>query len=424
MAVIQYDVVLYGATGFTGSLAAQYLATHPQAPKVAFAGRSPTKLRAVRDKLVDVPKERIESIGLMEASADDKESLVRLARSAKVVINAVGPYGLYGGYDVAQAVAQAGTGYVDLTGETNVYAHVVHDLHNVAKQTGAVIVPSSGFDSLPFDLSAYFAAQEVKKVDGPSADIGQVLLGYQVQAGLSGGTLHSAVTISRDPEALRYGRPYWLSPTEGTQRTRALQPRYLPQFGKYGTVSLITPHNTRVVNRSWGLFEEARVPVRYGAAFAYLEGSVASSYIRACAALAFFHIFTWVLITFHFVGELLTKMLPAGNGPSLEEQLKGYADVRAVAYGQNTETKGVSTFRVKGDPGYLKTAAFLAETALAIALDRDLLTPLAQQGGVLTPATIGAEVLRERLTKFAGVTIQTSDVTRVRDLALLLTRAQ
>ena len=120
-----YDVVLYGATGFTGSIAAQYLAEHPQQPKIAFAGRNEAKIRDLINKLTNVSAERVQSIGVILATSEDHESLKRMASSAKAVINMVGPYAKYGGYDVARAAAEAGVGYVDLTGESSVYKHIV-----------------------------------------------------------------------------------------------------------------------------------------------------------------------------------------------------------------------------------------------------------------------------------------------------------
>ena len=113
----KYDVVLYGATGFTGSLTEQYLAEHPQQPRVAFAGRNRSKLEKVLQQLTNVSKERVQSIDLIEASASDQASLIRMAQSAKVVMNLVGPYAELGGKDVARAAVEAGARYVDLTGE-------------------------------------------------------------------------------------------------------------------------------------------------------------------------------------------------------------------------------------------------------------------------------------------------------------------
>ncbi|WFD41066.1 uncharacterized protein MJAP1_004059 [Malassezia japonica] len=415
-----FDVVLYGATGFTGSLTAQYLAVHPQAPKVAFAGRNLEKLRNVRDKLTNVSKERLESIELIEASASDYASLQRLAASAKVVINMVGPYGQLGGFEVAKAAAEAGKGYVDLTGESDVFEHIAKDLHAVAKQTKAVLVPSSGFDSMPFDLSTYFAVQEVKKIMGPAADVDHVVCGYLVKGTMSGGTLASAVSMRDHPDALKYNKPYLFSPVQGSLVPKVAFSRWLPQFNKYGSFSLFTPHNTRVVSRTWGLLEEARLPVRYGSTFRYLEGFVAPSKFAAIAASTIFQILAWLIFQFAFVGNFLKKLVPQGTGGSMEKQLQGFANVRTVAYGRDGKTQGLSVFRVKGDPGYLKTAAFISETALTLALEKERLSPLAQQGGVLTTASIGAEALADRLGKYAGVTIESANITGSADPSAVL----
>ncbi|WFD00176.1 hypothetical protein MYAM1_002923 [Malassezia yamatoensis] len=411
MSTAKYDVVVYGATGFTGKLVAQYLATHPQQPKVAFAGRNASKLQDVKRELVDVSKDRLESIDLMEASASDKASLQRMARSAKVVINMVGPYSLLGGFDVAKAVAEAGTGYVDLTGETDVFAHLARELHGQAKQTGAVIIPSAGFDCVPFDIGTYFAAQEIKKKLGPDAEIDHVLVGYLVKGSVSGGTLASAVNMANEPEVLKYTQPYWLSPVQGTQKLQSYFTRYLPQFDKYGSYTLFTPHNTRVVNRSWGLLEDARTSNRYGATFKYLEGFVAPNRVAAIVISNVMRTVAWLLLHVSMFGVLLNKLVPQGTGGSMEKQLQGFGNVRTLAYARDGTTKALSVFRVKGDPGYLKTATFIAEAALTIALDKDRLSPLGKQGGVLTTATFGAEAYRDRLTKYAGVTIESADVT-------------
>ena len=124
----KYDVVVYGASGFTGSIVAQYLATHPQAPSFALAGRNPDRLRAVAQGLTGIEKNRLESIGFIEANSENEDSLRAMAQQAGAVINMVGPYSLYNGFGVARAAAEAGAGYVDLTGESFVYHRMVKEL--------------------------------------------------------------------------------------------------------------------------------------------------------------------------------------------------------------------------------------------------------------------------------------------------------
>ena len=423
MNVPPYDVAVYGATGFTGKLIAQYLATHPEAPRLVLAGRNPEKLQATLEQLHGLSKERLKTITLVQATVDNKQSLSHLARAAKVLINAAGPYTLYGGFDIAQAVAEAGNAYLDLTGETNLYARMVEKIHPIAKETNAIIVPSAGFDSLPFDLATFLAVEEVKKVAGVESAVSKVLLGFRLRASVSGGTVQSGlIACDEDPTSLRNNRPYWFSPVKGTQERASTMPRYMPQFGKYGTEIMLSPHNTRIVNRTWGLLEESHVPIRYGPNFRYEEGLVVPSYILALFLTMFVHVFAFIMEHASFVVRIMSRMVPPGSGPTIENQLKGFLELCALAYGQDGRTKGLATFYTKGDPGYLKTAAFISEAGLAIALNPELLSPLAQQGGVLTPAILGTEILRERLSKFAGVSIHAADVTNAENPAKVFAR--
>ena len=414
-----HDVVLYGATGFTGQLTAQYLAEHPQAPSIALAGRNLTKLRKVREQLA-VPRERRDAIQLIEASAQDAASIQALARSAKVVINTVGPYMTLGGFEVVKAVVEAGAGYVDLAGESAYYARLVQELHVTAQKTRAVIVPSSAFDSLPFDLSTYFAVQEVKRSLGPTADVDRVECGFVAQGSFSGGSFASMAAMRKDPELLQYKHPYFLSPVQGTLEPKAFLTRYMPQFRKSGAFTLLSPHNMRVVNRSWGLLEEAKLPARYGPTFRYFDAFVAPLYVLAVLVSLVFSALMWVLLHVPRIDTILAALFPPGTGASIKAQHKGFLHVRAVAYARNGNTRGLAVFRVQGDPGYLKTAAFLAESALTIALERGHLAPLAQKGGILTPATVAPEIIAARLGKYAGVTIKGAKVSGSEDVSKVL----
>lgn len=411
-----YDVVLYGATGFTGSIAAQYLAEHPQQPKIAFAGRNEAKICDLINKLTNVSAERVQSIGVILATSEDHESLKRMASSAKAVINMVGPYAKYGGYDVARAAAEAGVGYVDLTGESSVYKHIVRDLHTVAKSTKAIIVPSSGFDSLPFDLTTYLAVQELRKSMGGHADVDYALCGFHVQGGISGGTIASALGEAKASD-IRFKDAYLLGPIRGTQQAQVVRARFLPQFSRYGAYTLFTPHNTGIVNRTWGLLQQAQDKHAYGSSFQYAEGYVTSSYITSWLVSSLMMLFGYLLRHHAWFGEWITKKVPQGSGASMEQQLKGFGNVRTLAVSRNGHNKALTSFYVKGDPGYLKTAAFISETALTIALEKSRLSALAQDGGVLTPATIGGDVLAERLSRYSGIKIQSKDVSTSTDLS-------
>lgn len=415
MTTPKYDVVLYGATGFTGSLAAQYLAAHPQKPRVAFAGRNEAKIRNVIEKLTDVTKERVESIGVITASADNMDSIHAMVKQTRALINMVGPYALYKGYEVAQACAEAGTHYVDLTGESSVYVHVATGLHEAAKRTGAIIVPSSGFDSMPFDLSTYLAVQALREATGGVADVDYALCGYHIDGNLSGGTVASLVGQARR-EPIGFRDAYELGPIRGTQVAKVVRQRKMPQFNKYGAFTLFTPHNTGVTNRSWGLLQQSDDPRKYGQQFRYLEGFITPGALSAFFMSSMMVFFAWMVNNVSLFGTLLTKLIPAGSGPSMERQLKGFADIRTVAFSRDQKTLGLAKFGVKGDPGYLRTAMFISEAGLTLALEHPQLPPLAQQGGVLTPATLGGEVLAQRLSKYGGVEIMTKSVPAGTDL--------
>lgn len=411
-----YDVVLYGATGFTGSMAAQYLAAHPQAPRLALAGRNEAKVRRVIEGLRGVSYERLQSIGVLTASSEDYASLQAIAAAGNVLINMVGPYALYGGFEVAKAATEAGTGYVDLTGESTVYQRIAQELHAAAQKTHAVIVPSSGFDSLPFDVSTYMAVQATRAAAGGTADIDYALCGFLVKGSVSGGTVASLVEQAQTAD-VGFKNPYLLGPTTGTQKAEVVKSRLLPQFRKYGAYTLFTPHNTGIVNRTWGLLEQAQQADRFGARFRYLEGFVMPSFTAAYVMSCVMLVFAWLVSHVALVGRLINKAVPQGSGPSMEQQLQGSCNIRTLAVSTDGRTRGLATFKVKGDPGYLKTAAFISETALTIALEKPRLSPLARQGGVLTPAAMGGEVLAERLRQYAEVIIETKDVSNSTDLA-------
>lgn len=408
-----YDVVLYGATGFTGQIVAQYLAAHPQQPKVAFAGRNLTKVQSVVEKLTDVSAERVKSIGVLEASASNYESLQKLASSTRVIINTVGPYSQLGGYDVIRAAIEAGVGYVDLTGETGFYAKVAKELHESAQAKRAVIVPSSGFDSLPFDITTYLASEEIKRAD-PNGTIADAVCAYKMKGGLSGGTLASAITMREDPDQMRRAKPYWLSPVQGSSSPPAGIVA-LPQSGATGVASPFTPHNTRIVYRTWGLLQSD--PKRsYGPTFTYNEGLVAPNSIVAYVMFTMFTVINFLLIHVSLFGQLLLRLTPQGTGPSVKEQINGKVTLRTLVTARNSNAKAIAEFEAKGDPGYFMTSRFLAETALAIALDSERLSPLAQAGGVLTPAAIGGEIIASRLGTYAGVTIKSAIVSDRTDI--------
>ena len=387
---------------------------------MAVAGRNRSKVEGVLNNLTGVDKERIQSIEVMEASTSDPASIKRMAESAKVVMNLVGPYVHLGGLEVAKAAAEAAAAYVDLNGESLFYARVVEEVQGQAQKTKSIVMPSMGLDSLPADLGTYLAVQEVKKVAGPETPIGDVFHGMRFRGTISGGTIATFAGMRSYPDQLKYANSYWFSPVKGTAQTEKPGALFLPQFNRWGAYSLFAPLNTRVVQRTWGMFEQRIGAAGYGRSFRYHEGLVTPHVV-----LAWLVSFIWLLASFllrniELFGKLLTTLIPQGTGPSLEEQLKGWADFRTLAVSEDGKAKGLAVIQVKGDAGYLKSATMVSEAALAIALDYDNLSPIAKQGGVLTTATLGGELMAQRLMKYGGFVIASRDVTNVQDVSTAL----
>ncbi|WP_346768357.1 saccharopine dehydrogenase NADP-binding domain-containing protein [Streptomyces sp. R301] len=373
-----YDVVLYGATGFVGELTAEYLAEHaPAGCRWALAGRSPAKLAALRDRLA-AGRPHLAGLPLLTADSGDPASLRALAESARVVASTVGPYVWYGEGLVA-ACAEAGTDYLDLTGEPE-FVDLVYVRHDArARETGARIVHACGFDSVPHDLGVLFTVGQLPegvplRIDG------------FVRAGavFSGGTVASALTaFGRGPQTLRAARERRLHAPRLVGR-RAHAPLGGPRFStETGTWALPLPTlDPRVVARSAAALE------RYGPDFRYRHYASVRTLPMALggtAALAA----TLVTAQVPPVRRWLMDRYAAGSGPSAERRARSWFTVRFVGEGGGrrvfTEVSG-------GDPGYDETAKMLAESALCLALD-----PLPKTAGQVTTAVAMGDALISRL---------------------------
>ncbi|MEU8979522.1 saccharopine dehydrogenase NADP-binding domain-containing protein [Streptomyces sp. NPDC048309] len=375
-----YDIVLFGATGFVGTLTAEYLATHaPEGLRWAIAGRSTEKLERLRERLSGAP-------GVLHADVTDPESLRELARHARVVATTVGPYVTYG-EELVAACADAGTDYVDLTGEPEFVdlMYVRHDAR--ARETGARLVHACGFDSIPHDLGAYFTVRQLPegvplRVDGF----------VRTQAMISGGTFASALN------QFARGR-HMLAAAQDRKRheprlvgRRAQAPLGAPRFAKEVRAwALPLPTiDAQVVQRS------ARALERYGPDFRYrhyaaverlpfvVGGVAAVSAVFAAAQLP-------------PARRWLSDRFKPGDGPSASRRAKSWFSVRFVGEGGGrrvfTEVSG-------GDPGYDETAKMLAESALSLAFD-----DLPKTSGQVTPAVAMGDALTERLRE-AGITFR------------------
>lgn len=381
------DVIVFGATGFTGQLVADYLRQSAEPVRWAIAGRSRDKLEALG---LGVP--------IIVADALDPAAMHALARRTQVVCTTAGPFARYGSELVA-ACAEAGTHYCDLTGEVAWMRRMIDAHHARAQATGARIVHTCGFDSIPSDLGTWAAQQAFIARFGHPARKVTALFGEQ-SGGFSGGTLASALDTTR--EASEHGEirallanPYALDPDPEAPHPPAPDERAIgwePHLKVFTAPFVMAQVNTRVVRRAHAL---AGAP--WGADFVYREvisaPGNAGGAIRALgitgglAALQ-------LALTRPRLRDLIGKRGPKpGEGPSAKVRARGHWKLRLVAEGAPDEVL-VYVASDRADPGYGSTAKMLGESALCLALD-----PLRSPGGVQTPSVAMAQPLLDRLRR-------------------------
>jgi len=398
----ELDLIVFGATGFTGRLVAEYLhKTYGAADSVrwAMAGRSATKLAEIRDSLG-----LRASLPLLVADASDEAALAALAARTKVVITTVGPYQQYG-EPLVRACAKAGTDYVDLCGEPGWMAKMIPELQAPAQASGARIVFSCGFDSIPFDLGVVHAQAEAQQRLG--APLARVHGRVKVMKGtFSGGTAASMLAtmeaIGRDPSLARtMSDPFALVPGyKGARQPNDNTAAYDELATSWTAPFVMATINTKNVHRSHALLGHP-----WGDAFVYSErmltGDGKSGEKRAKSMARQSKVQT-MLLAFAPTRALLRRFaLPKpGEGPSEEQREKGRYEV--LFFGETSDGRRFTT-RVTGDrdPGYGSTCKMLAEAALCLVQDIDRsLTP----GGVWTPGAAMGMTLVSRLREKAGLT--------------------
>lgn len=408
----EFDIVLYGATGFVGKLTADYLANKAPQARIALAGRSTDRLRAVRDTL----GESAQSWPLLQADAASPSTLDEMAARTQVVVTTVGPYTRYG-LPLVAACAAAGTDYADLTGEAMFVRDSIDLYHKQAADTGARIVHACGFDSIPSDLSVYGLYRAVRDDEaGELAETDLVLRSFS--GGVSGGTVASMVevlsTASSDPDARRQlADPYTLSTDRSAEPDLGSQPdlpwrrgrKIAPELAGLWTAGFVmAPYNTRIVRRSNALLDWS-----YGRQFRYSESmSLGSSPVLApvaSAAMTGIGGATFGLGSRYFrllPRKLVERILPKpGTGPSAQARERGYYRIETYTT-TTTGARYVARMEQRGDPGYKATSVLLGESGLTLALDRDKLPDLY---GVLTPAAAMGDALLDRFPS-AGVSLR------------------
>lgn len=385
----KFDIVVYGATGFTGQLVAEYLASHYRGDKAltwAMAGRSRDKLASVRDAIgapADTP--------LIVADSSDPASIRAMVDQAKLVLTTVGPYQLYGA-DVLAACVASGTDYVDLCGEP-LWMHQMIGKHQAeAEKTGARILFSCGFDSVPFELGVFFVQEQARKVLGaPAARVKGRIRG--MSGSLSGGTAASAkatataltsdlslVAIMKDPFALTPG-------FKGPKQPPGNRPLYEEDFQSWAAPFAMALVNTRNVHRSNML-----MGFPYGQDFVYdemvLTGDGEQGQANAKLVMA---------ANAEKTGPNAPKV---GEGPSKEKRDNGYFDLLYVAVDPDGRRVRAGV-KGKGDPGYGLTAKMISECALCLLRDAPEV-----KGGFWTPGAAMGDRLIKRLVEHAGLTFE------------------
>jgi short subunit dehydrogenase-like uncharacterized protein len=397
----EFEVIVYGATGFTGKLVAEYLLNKYGVGgelKWAMAGRSLRKLEQVRNELQN------DDIPLLTADSDDETTLAAMAKKTRVVCTTVGPYALYGSKLVAACV-ENGTHYCDLTGETQWMRRMIDAHQDAAEASGARIVHTCGFDSIPSDLGVLFLQDEMMAKHGtPASHIKYRVV--RADGGFSGGTVASLINVMEEAARDRGLRrlltdPYSLNP-EGSERGSDVNDQtgaiWDEDFERWTLPFVMAAINTRVVRRSNALMD-----YRYGTDFRYDEAVLApagqgglKSKLAAGAMTA-----GTAALAIAPLRALARRLLPSpGEGPSRETREKGSYEI--LLYGVNPEDRDKDmTAQVTGDmdPGYGSTSKMIAESAVCLAQD-----DLTCGGGIWTPASAMGEVLIARLQENAGLT--------------------
>lgn len=386
----ELDLVIFGASGFTGRLVAEHVARASDKPRWAIAGRNAAKLEALG---LGVP--------VLVGDAHDRASLDAIVRRAKVVCSTAGPYAKYGS-ELLAACAEAGTHYCDLTGEPQWLRRMIDAHHARAVETGARIVNSCGFDSIPSDLGTWALQQEfIARYGRPASSV--LALYGESSGSVSGGTVASGLGTAAEASADREVRkllsnPYAFDPDPHAPRPHVPDEKSIgwePRLGMFTIPFIMAAYNTRIVRRSHAL---ADFP--WGQDFTYRE---VMSTPGSARGLAMAVAFTGGLAALAFamkrprLRELLAKRAPQpGEGPSAERRARGHWKVRFI--GEDRGDRLIYVAADRADPGYGSTAKMLGESALCLALD-----PLVSQGGLITPSIAMGGFLLERLRR-SGLT--------------------
>ncbi len=396
----QFDIIIWGASSFTGKLVTEYLFNKFGSSKIkwAIAGRDLGKLKKVRSQVAD------KNIPIFIADSFDEESLLKFVKKTKVICSTVGPYSLYGTKLVKLCVENY-TNYCDITGEAHWIRTLIDNFHEGAKSKKIKIVNSCGFDSIPSDMGVYFIQNEMKKTYKTYAKSIKMRVAG-ISGGISGGTYSSINNLLKEAYADKsvfkvLNNPYGLNPKD---KMKGLDKKDLRKiiFDKESN-SWIYPFimagiNTKIVRRS-----NALLNFQYGKDFRYDEAMMAGNGISGFwkAILAVFPLAMVGLNPNSFLKKIINSFMPKpGEGPGIEKRKNGFYNLRFYI---TIDEKRKAFAKVIGDsdPGYGSTSKMLAESAICLAFDN-----LPKNYGILTPSSAMGEKLLDRLIKNAGLSFE------------------
>ena len=375
-----YQIILYGATGFTGRLCAEYLRDNYPEIKWAIAGRNNQKLNDLKNTLNL-------NCDIYVASGDDKESIDNFVSKTRVVLSTAGPFARYSNLIVKSCVENK-THYTDITGENHWVKDLIDEHHEKASEEGTRIIPSCGYDSIPSDMGVFYSVQQMGK------PVKKVTVYHSGQGGVSGGTTETMFTIGPLPKEKR--DPFLLNPENSvSEKQRKLSKdgfeiKKIENTDSYSGMGLMSFANTRVVRRSSALYDADQKS--YGTDFIFRElGSYPSK--RSARLASFGLIFAFLVISSplrHIVRRFLPK---PGEGPDKVTRENGWFRGLFKVEAEDGEIKYFQIYG-DGDPGYKATAQMVCESAITLATCDNL-----NSGGVLTSAYGLGNALLERLSK-------------------------
>ena len=381
-----FDIIVYGATGFTGKLCARYLSENAKDIKWAIAGRN-------KKKLEDIKKDLSLDVDIFIAESNDEDALDSITLNTQVVLSTAGPFHRYSSKLVKSCVKNS-SDYVDITGEFFWIREMIDLHHKEASSKGVRIIPACGYDSIPSDLGTFFANSKIKE------PIKRIESFHAGQGGISGGTTETGFSMGDLKLGKKMNDPFVLNPENSVSKEQKLLSSDSIGLKKNSLIKswtgpfIMAVSNTRVVRRSAALLETKQEG--YGVNFTYQEHAFYKKFKTAFLVTCVTLMFGLILKT--PVRKLVRPLLPKpGEGPSEDTMENGFFDSFFAAELDSGEKK---LFRVhgKGDPGYKVTSKFVCESALTLIKERGELPGGEEYGGVLTPASGLGQPLIDRLS--------------------------